>query len=104
MRLRLFAPNVGLGCTGVNGYFTMRIGWQGIYQEALPRICEVRLNKKEVLMDKEQSSKLIKDLTFDINDLHDAWYDKKIDDALAIEKIVNLCFYSLRTVIDDATK
>jgi len=55
-------------------------------------------------MDKEQSSKLIKDLTFDINDLHDAWYDKKIDDALAIEKIVNLCFYSLRTVIDDATK
>jgi len=52
-------------------------------------------------MDKEQSSKLIKDLTFDINDLHDAWYDKKINDALAIEKIVNLCFYFLRTVIDD---
>jgi len=55
-------------------------------------------------MDKEQKNKLITDFHFDINNLHDAWDDHKIDDNLTIEKMVNLCFYFLRTVVDDAIK
>lgn len=55
-------------------------------------------------MKEEQSSKLIEALNFDIKDIHDAWYDKKIDSRLAIEKITNLCFYFLRTIVIDATK
>lgn len=55
-------------------------------------------------MEKEQTKKIITDLHFDINNLHDEWDDGKIDDALAMEKIANLCFSFLRTVVDDAIK
>ena len=55
-------------------------------------------------MNKEQTKKLIKDLHFDINNLFNDWDDGKIDDKTILEKITNLCFHFLRTLIDNAIK
>ena len=59
------------------------------------------INKKEKTMKKEIMGKLICDMHFDINNLHEDWDEGKIDDRTAIEMIANLCFFFLRALVDD---
>jgi|GEM_PF-6660275 len=55
-------------------------------------------------MEKEKTGKLIEELHFDINNLHEDWDEGKIDDELIIEKLTNVCKHFLIIVFDHAPK
>ncbi len=55
-------------------------------------------------MKKEIMGKLICDMHFDINNLHEDWDEGKIDDRTAIEMIANLCWFFLKVLADTTIK